>query len=297
MNSPDKPEPKMPRRRPVLLVSSSGAIAFLSTLLGIGGGAFQVQILAAWAPLRMKRSVGTSLALITAIVIIGMVVQIITAPGDILWGEAGLLVAGAFAGAPVGNWLLRIIPRQLFRYVFSVFLLLVAVRMAGLIPQATHLVGDAPIISEPATIGFALAAGFLAGLTSTLFGIGGGMVIVPALMIGYSDLSENFAVARATSLIAIVPISAWALFLHARIKNVQWKEVPVLLPLSAVAATVGVIAAYWIHADFLTMVFAVLLVVMAIKSALEKVRPKMPEDQLVATTPPSTSQAPGSTDG
>ena len=288
MTLTDTQQLKIPKRRPVLLIAGSGLIGFVSTLLGIGGGAFQVQILAAWAPMRMKRSVGTSLALVTAIVAVGMIVQVITNPSDILWGEAGLLVAGAFAGAPVGSWLLRIIPRQTFRYVFAAFLLVVAVRMFGWIPQATHLVGDYPDMAQPATIVFALAAGFMAGLTSTLFGIGGGMVIVPALMLGYSDLSANFAIARATSLVAIVPISSWSLLLHARRGNVQFREIPVLLPLALVCAVVGVVAAYQIHADYLTVVFAVLLVLMAVKVSTEKVRPHMPEDDEDSTRQPAT---------
>jgi uncharacterized membrane protein YfcA len=291
MTKTRKPTVKIPRRKPVPLVIGSGIVAFLSTLLGIGGGAFQVQVLAAWGPLRMKRAVGTSLALITGVVAVGMVVQLLTEPQDVLWPEAGLMVAGALVGAPIGRWLLLIIPRQMFRYVFAVFLVVVAIRMFGFIPQATHLVGDAPAVNEPATIAFLLAAGFVAGLTSALFGIGGGMVIVPALMLGYSDLSDNFAVARATSLIAIVPISAWATALHAMKGNLQLKGLPLLLPLCAASAVAGVFTAYWIHADYLTILFAVLLVVMAIKVSLERVRPVMPED--LETRPPDPGSKAG----
>lgn len=278
MDTTRKPAVKIPVRKPVRLVIGSGVVAFISTLLGIGGGAFQVQVLSAWAPMRMKRSVGTSLALITAVVTVGMVVQVLTEPQDILWPEAGLMVAGALVGAPVGRWLLLIIPRQAFRYVFAVFLVVIAIRMFGLIPQATHLIGDTPQLDQPATIAFLLAAGFVAGLTSTLFGIGGGMVIVPALMLGFSDLSDNFAIARATSLIAIVPISAWATTLHALKGNLQLKELPILVPLCVISAVAGVFVAYQIHADYLTIFFAVLLLVMAAKVSLEKVRPVMPED-------------------
>lgn len=284
---------KMPRRRPVLMIIGSGAVAFISTLLGIGGGAFQVQVLSAWAPMRMKRAVGTSLAMITAVVAVGCVVQVVTQPQDILWGEAGLLVGGAIAGAPVGSWLLRIIPRQAFRYVFAVFLVIVAVRMFGFIPQATHLIGDSPEVTEPSTIAFALAAGFMAGMTSTLFGIGGGMVIVPALMLGYSDLSDKFEIARATSLVAILPISAWGTFLLTRKGNLELKLLPMLLPLCTVSAIAGVILAYWIHPDFLSIVFAALLVVMAVKVSLEKPRPHMPEDE-PPTSPSSTPSGPDS---
>lgn len=260
------------------MIAGTAMVAFASTLLGIGGGAFLVPLLAAWAPLRLKKSVGTSLAIITAVVTVGMIVQVITQPSDILWLEASLLVVGAFAGAPVGRWLLKILPRQTFRYVFALFLVVVAIRMFGLIPNATHLVGDFPHIGQWQTVVFSLVAGFVAGLASTLFGIGGGMVIVPALMLGYSDLSENFAIARATSLTAIVPISAWSTFLHWRNGNVKLRLIPKLLPLSVIFAVGGVIAAYWFHPTFLTVLFGALLVVMSIKIAMEKPRPYVPGD-------------------
>lgn len=260
------------------MTAGTAVVSFASTLLGIGGGALLVPMLAAWAPVRLKKSVGTSLAVIASVVTVGLVVQVVTRPGDILWGEALLLVVGAFAGAPVGRWLLRILPRQIFRYVFAAFLIIVAVRMFGLVPGATALVGDTPRVGEWPTIVFALGTGFVAGVTSTLFGIGGGMVIVPALLIGYSDLSDNFAIARATSLCAIVPISAWSTFLHWRNDNVRLDLIPRLLPLAVVFAVGGVLASFVIHADFLTLIFGALLMGMALRIATQKPRPYVPGD-------------------
>lgn len=256
-------------RKPAPLVIGAAFVSFASTLLGIGGGALVVPLLATWGGVRLKRAVATSLALISVVVAVGLVVQLIRKPEDILWGEAGLIVVGAFLGAPIGRWLLKIIPRAVFRYVLAVFLVLVAIRMIGLVPNATHLIGESPDLSLPGTWVFALSVGFLAGLSSTLFGIGGGIVIVPALTIAYGDLAAHFNLARATSLAAIVPISAWGTFLHARKGNVEFKLIPILLPLSLVFAVGGVFAAYKLRAEYLTIVFAVLLAVMAIKLVME----------------------------
>ncbi len=274
------------------MTAGTAVVSFASTLLGIGGGALLVPMLAGWAPLRLKKSVGTSLAVIASVVTVGLIVQVATRPGDILWLEALLLVVGAFAGAPVGRSLLRVLPRQIFRYVFAVFLVVVAIRMFGLVPEATGLVGDAPHMGEWQTIVFALAAGFVAGMTSSLFGIGGGMVIVPALMVGYSDLSDNFAVARATSLCAIVPISAWSTFLHWRRDNVRLDLIPRLLPLAVVFATGGVFASYVLHADFLTFIFGALLVGMALRIGTQRPRPYVPGDDDEPIAPPAEGKAP-----
>jgi hypothetical protein len=125
-------------------------------------------------------------------------------------------------------------------------------------------------MSLPVTWVFAVVTGFIAGMSSTLFGIGGGIVIVPALSFAYASLAgEGFPMARATSLAAIVPISAWGTFLHARKGNVEFKVIPILLPLSLVFAVGGVIAAYELKAEYLKIVFSVLLGVMSIKLILE----------------------------
>jgi uncharacterized membrane protein YfcA len=266
------------RPRKGLLAGVAALIAFASTLLGIGGGAFLVPAISTWGGLRLKRAVGTSLAVITVVTAVGLLVQVFRAPGDILWAEAGLLVCGALAGGPVGAWLIRVLPRRMFRFVLAAFFVLVSIRMAGLIPHATRVVGEMPDLTQVSTIFYLLGAGFFAGISATAFGIGGGIVIVPALMIGYGALSDNFAVARATSLAAIVPIGIWATFLHMRRGNIKFALVPVMLPLSIGMAVFGVFAAYWVRPDILTLVFAILLSIMAVKVALEKPRAWMPED-------------------
>lgn len=248
-------------------------ISFASTLLGIGGGTFIVPLLATWGGVRLKRAVATSLALVTVAVTSGLVAQIVTRPEYILWGEAVLLVTGALLGAPVGRWLLGVIPQSLFRYVMAVFFLLIAGRMMlgadvlTTLPDAAHLLGKLPVVSDPATIVFSLITGFFAGLASTLFGVGGGIVIVPALMFAYFGMS--FESARATSLAAIVPISAWGAFLHARGGNVEFRLVPPLLPLMIPAAVAGVVVAYRIDANALKIVFAALLLMLSGKLIME----------------------------
>ena len=49
-------------------------------------------------------------------------------------------------------------------------------RTSGLIPEATGVIGVAPRLDSWQTITFSLGAGFVAGVTATSFGIGGGMV-------------------------------------------------------------------------------------------------------------------------
>jgi uncharacterized membrane protein YfcA len=75
----------------------------------------------------------------------------------------------------------------------------------------------------------------LAGAFSGLFGVGGGTVIVPLLILwlGYGERE-----ATGTSLVAIVVIAAWAVAVHALYGNVD----VVKALLIALPAVVGVVA-------------------------------------------------------
>ena len=111
----------------------------------------------------------------------------------------------------------------------------------------------------------ALAVGLVAGVLSGMFGIGGGIVIVPALVIllGYTQNT-----ATGTSLMALLlPVGALAVWAYSRNGNVDVKVGLVL----AIGVFVGALAGARIAlgASDLTMrrAFAVLLVLVAARLA------------------------------
>jgi uncharacterized protein len=109
------------------------------------------------------------------------------------------------------------------------------------------------------------AIGTAAGLFSGLFGVGGGAVIVPMLVLrlGYADRP-----AMGTSLAAIAVIAAAAMLTHGAYGNLHVEE-GVLVGVPAVG---GVIAGTWLqqrlHPRVVRVVFAGVLVVTAVQVAL-----------------------------
>jgi uncharacterized membrane protein YfcA len=110
-----------------------------------------------------------------------------------------------------------------------------------------------------------LAIGSAAGLFSGLFGVGGGTVIVPLLVLwlGYSE-----RVATGTSLAAIAFIAAFAAATQGLYGNVhvRWG---LLMGLPAIA---GVLAGTWlqqrVQARAITLLFAAVLVASAVELVL-----------------------------
>ena len=125
---------------------------------------------------------------------------------------------------------------------------------------------------RPRTAGFVLTCigvGLLAGLLSGLFGVGGGIIVVPALMLlfGTSDL-----IAKGTSLLMMIPTAVSGTIGNIRRRNVDLFAAALV---GAAACTTTALGA-WIATlvDPLTgnVLFAVFLVVIAGQMALRALR-------------------------
>ncbi|HWC27636.1 MAG TPA: sulfite exporter TauE/SafE family protein [Solirubrobacteraceae bacterium] len=104
------------------------------------------------------------------------------------------------------------------------------------------------------------AIGIAAGLFSGLFGVGGGILIVPLLVL-WCDFGERLA--TGTSLAAIVVIAAVAAATHGAYGNVHLRE-GVLVGLPAVAGVlIGTELQQRISTRAISLVFAAVLVVVA----------------------------------
>lgn len=103
-----------------------GAIAGLvSGLLGIGGGLVMVPALAGWLGMPLKRTLGTSLAAIVALVIPGAIVH--AALGHVRWDIFATVTIGALPGAALGARIALGARERTLRFAVGSFLLLIAV--------------------------------------------------------------------------------------------------------------------------------------------------------------------------
>jgi uncharacterized protein len=105
-----------------------------------------------------------------------------------------------------------------------------------------------------------LVLGFAAGVLAGLFGVGGGILFVPTLVL-VSGLSQLEA--EATSLLAIIPTVVAGAWQQHRYGNVRWRAA-LVLGLSAVAGVeAGVRVADALPEDVLRRLFAALMIAVA----------------------------------
>lgn len=108
-----------------------------------------------------------------------------------------------------------------------------------------------------------LVVGVAAGTLSGLFGLGGGVVVVPILYVFLTHVGapENIVMhlAVGTSLAAMITTTFNSIWLHHRKKNINWVLARRLFIYVAIGALVGGIASRFISANVLKYVFAVFL--------------------------------------
>ena len=210
-----------------LSVLFGGIVGFALGLTGGGGAIFAVPLLVYGLAVAPREAVGISLAAVGVMSFIGFLerwrVRQVELRTGLVFAVAGML------GAPVGSWLSGLIPETVILTLFAILMLIVALRMwskavataSGGLPVACST--DAADVDGPACrrdinghllltsrCAWLLATiGIVTGVLSGLFGVGGGFVIVPALVL-FSGMAIHRAVGTSLLVITLVSVSGIA---------------------------------------------------------------------------------------
>jgi hypothetical protein len=110
------------------------------------------------------------------------------------------------------------------------------------------------------TLAVAAALGLAAGVLSGMFGVGGGILFVPTLVL---VLDQTQLSAQATSLAAMIPVVAAGAWRQHRYGNVRWRTAAVVGVASIPGVFAGAAIATALPDDVLRKLFAGLLVLVA----------------------------------
>jgi uncharacterized membrane protein YfcA len=116
----------------------------------------------------------------------------------------------------------------------------------------------------------AVVLGLAAGVLAGMFGVGGGILFVPALV----ALGLDHHDAIGTSLLAVVPTVLVGTWRQSQYGNVRWRAAAVLGAAAVVAAQGGVVVAEALSDTTLRRLFAGLLVLVAAQIAIRARRPQ-----------------------
>lgn len=182
-------------------------------MVGLGGGFILVPVLRLFFGLEPATASGTALVLVVANSGSGALTYLLQHRVHI---RVGLLIAaGGWPGSIIGALLAKAISPELFDLLLAALLLGVALDM--LVRRAEKIAARRAAPEDLQTLRgmqplHAILIGFVVGLVSSLFGIGGGVMIVPSLVY-FSDLPAHAI--SATSHFGIVLTSPIGLATHA----------------------------------------------------------------------------------
>ena len=207
----DAPPRDLTGKQPHLFVAGM-AIAFIGSMCGIGGGLFTVPVLHFGFRMSLRRSVATSLCLVFATTSSATVAEMLSPSSAIVWPLVGCLMIGTLLGAQIGYPLSKRFNAHNLRGIFSIVIMFSAYRVLFGGAADDHSVEGSIRLTSAF---YAAGAGFLGGFVSPILGIGGGLVTVPALLLGPSALTYQGM--RACSMATAVVTSGRSLSLY-------WKE-------------------------------------------------------------------------
>ncbi|MCS7203499.1 MAG: sulfite exporter TauE/SafE family protein [Thermodesulfovibrio sp.] len=221
-------------------------------LVGLGGGVVMIPLMVAVLKISQHKAHGTSLFALVFTGLTGAISYGVKGNVDIL--ASLILAATAMFTARAGAKFAHSLPEWKLKRAFGGFLIFASLILLTK-PYFAHIyhlefIGPLKVITL-------LVVGIFAGFLAGMMGIGGGTVMVPALVL---ILNYGQHIAQGTSLLCMVPAGAVGAYTHLRLGNVIKELLPGLI-LGIVAGTyIGANIAHFLSEGSLRVVFAATLI-------------------------------------
>jgi len=238
----------------VMKVVLVGLVAgFLSGLFGVGGGILIVPALVLLLGFDQRLAHGTSLAAVLPIAISSLTSYALEDEVD--WTFGALLAVGAVIGAVIGTHILDRLPHDALAIAFAVLLAATAIRLLF-----DHSEGSGRADLTAVSVVLVVFIGFVTGVLAGLLGVGGGIFVVPAMVVGFGIPA---AMAKGTSLFMIVPTSIMGTWRNRKNGNVDLRVAVILGLAGVVSAFIAGKISVGMSEQLSNTLFAILLLFVA----------------------------------
>ena len=236
----------------ILTMTFAVTIGISLGVLGSGGSIVTLPVLVYIAGVPAKEAVGMSMAIVGATSLFGSFVHL--RRGNVAVRAALIFSATGMAGAFVGATGAHFVSKRILLLSFAGLMLVVGSFML----QGNRGMDRKSSCSIPRC----LAVGFGVGLLTGFLGVGGGFLIVPALVL---SAGLDTRLATGTSLAVIALNSTTGLLGQLRYTNMDWGLLAQFLFCALVGILVGIaLVAHRLNETVLRRVFAAALIVLAL---------------------------------
>ena len=241
-----------------LAVSSGAIVGFSLGLVGGGGSILAVPLLVYVVGLNDPHlAIGTS----AIAVAINAAANLVTHAhsGNVKWRCAGTLAASGVTGAYLGSTLGKMMDGQRLLALFAILMIVVSALM---LRNRTYT-GDPTVKLSKENLPKLVGLGLIVGMFSGFFGIGGGFLIVPALMLSTGMPMLN---AIGSSLVSVTAFGLTTAGNYALSGLVDWRIAGLFIMGGVFGGLVGARAAKLLGSrrGALTSIFAALIFVVAL---------------------------------
>ncbi|WP_375394455.1 sulfite exporter TauE/SafE family protein [uncultured Sphingomonas sp.] len=272
----------------IFIVALGGAVGLLSGMFGIGGGFLTTPILIVYG-IPPTVAAASSASQVTGASVSGVLAHFRRSGVDVKMG--GVLVAGGVVGSLFGAWLFRLLQAlgQIDTVIGVVYVLMlgfigmlmatesvraIGVRRGGKPPRPRKrrhhpIVAALPLRTRFYKSGLyisplaPLILGFVTGILTILLGVGGGFILVPAMIY---LLGVATSVVVGTSLFQTLFVTAVATMVHATTtKAVDIVLAALLLLGSVIGAQVGTRFASRARPEYLRLALAVIVLLVGLR--------------------------------
>jgi uncharacterized protein len=216
----------------LLSFSSGSLVGFALGLLGGGGSILAVPLLIYIVGVKDPHvAIGTSALAVAANAFANLIPH--SRAGTVKWPCAVVFALAGIAGAALGALLGRHVNGQHLLFLFG----LVMLAVAGGMFSRRAAGGDPLVRIDPSIAVRLVGAGLLVGFLSGFFGIGGGFLIVPAIMLGSGMAAIN---AIGSSLVSVGAFGLTTAATYAMAGLVDWRVAAIFVVGGIVGGLVGV---------------------------------------------------------
>jgi uncharacterized protein len=244
-------------------------VGIFSAGIGIGGGTLMVSLLMSIFGFDFKKAATTSLATIIPISFIGAASHFIFLPVMPNLQYYLVFIPLCVMGTILGGKIVQKYKNRWLKFAFSLFLLIVSIRMLKLFDLPSFIYGglhDILFANELLIIGL---FGVIIGIVASLLGIGCGLLIVPFYVI---IINFNMHEAITLSLSSMFFLTLSATIINKKLKTVDIIPLKSLLIPALIGAIIGAVISSRLPAPILKKIFGVFLFITACRYMLDEIK-------------------------
>ncbi|QTN00214.1 TSUP family transporter [Sediminibacillus dalangtanensis] len=267
----------------VLSVLIGFLTAFVGSIAGLGGGIILVpsllllsQLLDSFSWAAPQNIVGISLLVMVFTGLSSSIAYM--KKGRVDYRSGRIFLSGAIPGGVLGSWLNQFISEDAFSLYLGLLMIVLSAmffikKKEPIVGKPVHSKGvdrtviiDGEKFSYTYSLAAAVSIAFAVGILSGMFGIGGGSLIVPAMILLFGFPPH---IATATSMFMILFLSLISSSTHIVLGHVPWQYVWLFIPGAWIGGTLGAKVNQLLKGKTVEWILRILLVVIGFRLILQ----------------------------